>query len=691
MNLSAFPFVRLAFCFAVGIVAHHYLGPNLLITPILLVALFSAYMILNRLNSHRYKIWLGVISCILAFGLGTQRLFVFKENAYPQALFKKDNDIRAYKARVLSSPELKQNSTLIPLEVYQVLDSSDWQPTKGFINAYLPKTDSITLFRGDLVLIKGMPLEVKGPQNPGEFNYKNYLVYNRIYHQHYLKDGLKRIGHSPASFWVEISDRLRAYCAQTIKVHIQNTEAQAVILALSLGIKNELEDELVRAFSATGAMHVLAVSGLHVGIIYMILFQVFHKLGLSKKKYRWIMAILSIGFLWFYALLTGLSPSVLRAVTMFSFVALGKALFRKGNIYNTLAASAFALLWFNPYLIMSVGFQLSYLAVFGIVYLHPRLYALFDINNSLLDKAWSITCVSIAAQLATGPLSMLYFHQFPTYFLISNLFIIPAAFITLIGALLLFAFSFIPVLAIGMGWLLNQFVTLTNGLVYQVSSFPGSTIEGIRLSIVETWLVYFCLGGLILFLVHKKMNWVYLAFLCALCFAGIQIAHYSHFAKSYELSQLVVNNHKVLDIRAGFSSKLYADSAFMADQEKQRFHLHQKRILGGSNHRTQDDRLAFSMAESQLGTIIAFHGKSVLVLERMHKLNEALSFDYVFVDGRDMKFEREYFEQIQATRFILGGNLWNRTEEELIKYLEANQQPFHSVKAHGYFSQVWRE
>ena len=559
---------------------------------------------------------------------------------------------------------------MLNLRLYELLIGNQWEPTNSFVNAYVPLIDTTKIVKGDLLLVYGVPNEVNGPANPGEFNYKNYLVYNRIHHQDYLGEDFVIIGHKPSSLIVRISDRLRTYCAENIETYISDSDARAVILALSLGVKDELDNELVQAFSATGVMHVLAVSGLHVGIIYLLLFNVFRKLGLTKKRYRWLMAILSILLLWFYALLTGLSPSVLRAVTMFTFVALRRALFRKGNIYNTLAASAFVLLWFNPYLIMSVGFQLSYLAVFGIVYLQPKLYALWSTDVWILDRIWAISCVSIAAQLATGPLSVLYFHQFPTYFLVSNLFIIPAAFISLLGSLLMMLLSLIPIAARGVGWLLNEFVSLVNRLVFWVSQFPESTINGIHLDILQTWLMYFVIGGIVSYLVYQKKYWLTMAFCVSVAFAVSQIFHFSEAANSIELTQLDLNNMQVVDARVGFESVLAADSAFLIDIEKQSGFISIKReFYQGSNYVIDEDELEIPTVDSKLGKVQIIDGNSVLFLKQLIEIDKRVSFDLIFIDGRDFKFNQEYLDKIQANEFVVGSNLWKRTEEQLIDYL----------------------
>ena len=203
-----------------------------------------------------------------------------------------------------------------------------------------------------------------------------------------------------------------------------------VASALLLGYRENLDKELVKSYASAGAMHVLAVSGLHVGILYLLLTRIFSFLKKVKKvkNGKFILTILIVSFLWFYAIMTGLSASVMRATTMFSFIVIGNELLnRKTSIYNTLAVSAIILMIINPFIVYQVGFQLSYVAVVGIVYLQPKLNRLFYSRYKLVRGVWAITCVSLAAQIATFPLSLHYFHQFSTYFFISNLIVIPAS------------------------------------------------------------------------------------------------------------------------------------------------------------------------------------------------------------------------------------------------------------------------
>jgi competence protein ComEC len=195
---------------------------------------------------------------------------------------------------------------------------------------------------------------------------------------------------------------------------------------------------------------------------------------------------------------------------MFSFVALAKPLGWRTNIYNTLATSAFVLLLYDPYLIMSVGFQLSYLAVLGIVYLQKPLYNLWLIDNRVGNWVWEITCISIAAQVATFALGMLYFHQFPVYFLVSNLFVIPLSTAILVGGILLLAVSWLSAVADLVGWLLQWLIEILNWTVMVTEKLPFSIISGIHLTTFQCWLIMAALLSLIFMLEYRnrKLAWL---------------------------------------------------------------------------------------------------------------------------------------------------------------------------------------
>ncbi len=693
VNFSAYPFLRFAFCFALGIVGYHYIGESLLVNWYFLTAAMLVYLFLAFKNSHKNQFLLALLAMFMLFGLGTKRLESFKDEKRADHLLHLTDTIKAYKVFINEAPQMKSNSLKCEVNVVSIFNGVDWLPASGLVNVYLDSESSDGLVFGDMLFIEGEPLVTSPPANPGEFDYKSYLVYNRIHHQQFVGNGFSKIGHKQVNWVQKKANELRGFCATRISELITDDYAKGVTLALVLGVKDELDDDLINAFSATGAMHVLAVSGLHVGIIYAILLMLLKRFGFSETKHRWSIACISISVLWFYALLTGLSPSVLRAVTMFTFVALGRATLRKGSIYNTLAASALVLLLYNPYLIMSVGFQLSYLAVFGIVYLQPRFYQLISTKNYLLDKVWAITCVSLAAQIATAPLSLLYFHQFPSYFLLSNLIVIPAAFVVLISGLLLLAFSAVSFLASALGWLLTKFIVLLNTLVVWVSELPGSTIEGVYMSILDTWLIYGCVIALILLVARKRFQYLWYALLMCLFFSASQFAHFSSYANTNEFSILKVSNSSVFDFRSGFDSKLIGDSLFTVNEEKQRFHLYPKRLRSGSKQRVADDRLSVQYTSLNGGSIFVFDNRVFLHLDKevedYEKLKMPIKVDCLIL-GNNVRFDLELLERyVDFKRLIIDStNNWY-IDSQLVKKSEALGINYHSIRQNGYYSEQW--
>ena len=301
-----------------------------------------------------------------------------------------------------------------------------------------------TLIPGDQIVFSSELTQFGPPINPGQFDYGKYLRNHRFGGMVFLKDDAVIIRPLHQEFSLRfLLLRVQSFFVHQMGKHQMNPQELGVASALILGKRSLVDREVKDNFADAGVVHILAVSGLHVGIIYLILIWI---LGffLRGEKWKWLKLGLIILFLWMYAGITGLSPSVMRAATMFSFIAVGKEKGKRGSIYNMLAVSAIVLLVVNPYLLFEVGFQLSYAAVIGIAMFYSPIYSLRYIPYKWLDKMWSLVVVSFSAQLATFPLAVYYFDQFPNYFLISNLLVIPLATIGLYSGLVLISVSWVP-------------------------------------------------------------------------------------------------------------------------------------------------------------------------------------------------------------------------------------------------------
>ena len=382
--------------------------------------------------------------------------------------------------------------------------------------AYFRKDSMSRLIRqGDLLVINAALNPVTNSGNPNEFDYRKYLARRKIGRSVFVEsDRWRQIDSYAQSPLFNFSNRIRNNFLDVYKRAGISGNELAVVSALTLGYRADLDDDLRRAYSSSGAMHVLAVSGLHVGIVYFVLNTILMLFPFLNRA-KWLRATIQLATLWLFALITGLSPSVMRAATMFSFIAAGNALQKRAYVYNSVAASAFILLLVNPYNLLEVGFQFSYAAVIAIVFLHPLLYGLLSFKNIILDRIWSLTCVSIAAQTGVAPLAMYYFHQFPSYFIITNYIVIPAVSVIIYGAILLFVISPFPMLLGVGGWLLDTFVYWVNFMNFFIEKVPGSVTTGIRFVGWEIILAYALIAGVVAWMLTKR-NMAIFAMLAAI-------------------------------------------------------------------------------------------------------------------------------------------------------------------------------
>lgn len=477
-------------------------------------------------------------------------------------------------AVVADNLQEKQNSYKTVLKIKQLVGDSS-VPVSGKILAYFRKDSIISpLEYGDEILITNNMNYIESNRNPNQFDYKNYLNLNQINYQIYLKPSDyintgKKKGNLLFAFSQKMRQTLYKYLAQN---GVEGKQLK-VASALLLGYKENLDKDLQKSYASAGAMHVLAVSGLHVGILYLLLSKIF-SLFKRLKKTRFLIALLIIAFLWFYALMTGLSASVMRATTMFSFIVIGDRLLnQKVSIYNTLAISAIVLLVINPYIVYQVGFQLSYAAVLGIVYLQPKLNKLIYSRYRIVRAIWAITCVSIAAQIATFPLSLHYFHQFPTYFFVSNLVVIPAAFLVFYLGVFLFVTAPFGGLSLVIGKLINGIIWFLNEAVYLTESLPTSVMKEIEFSVFETYLLYGIIIGFLVSFYNRKIKSFYLCLSLVILFLGIQLFQQYQSTQQEYLTFYSVNKYSALEYTVGNTAYFIASKELQEDWSMMLFNV----------------------------------------------------------------------------------------------------------------------
>lgn len=675
------PLARLLLPFIAGIVSAAFAIEHFVVTEKTIVAISLALagtffaMRLTANVSHRRRWLYGIAVNFSMLCAGTLITLIHSHQLFNSSLAF-HNGSGSWVFTVEETPVEKNRS----YKLEGVAAASDSSGVGGKAIIYLGKSeDARQLMVGDRLLLHTKLQEIGTPGNPNEFNYSRYLRFNGILRQAYVPDG----------HWIQVDPisgfhpvrwlrNLRAHLLSELSETRFQPKERAVIAALTLGYKQELDAETTNSFAVAGAMHVLAVSGLHVGILYLLVNSLLGFLNRFKRG-RIIRLILTVIILFGYAGLTGMSASVFRAATMFSFVAWGKSTKRTTNIYNTLAASALVLLLFNPYLIMQVGFQLSYAAVLGIVIIHPLLFNSLVVKNRILDWAWNITCVSVAAQIATFPLGLLYFHQFPNYFLFSNLIVIPMATVIMYTGLLFYTVSWVPILSGVVAFILNLLALFLNWAVGLIEILPFAITSEIDISVFETILIYTVILAMLAIIIRRTFFPIYMALGSIAVIMGLQI-HESNLNENQELAMIYnVRNGFALDVIIGTDHTLILNESLMSDENSMLFHM--KHHWWFRNLENPELVSIDSLAPDQ--RLISVLGNMVWILPKEIKSVPLVDLDHmVITSDSDLRSFRK-LNTLQCENVILSSDLKSWQSKQWKEVLVEKGLSFFSVAESG--------
>lgn len=403
-----------------------------------------------------------------------------------------------YKIRIQEKPEEKARSLLcrsILLEAQHGDSLVPYSAPHPLFLLYFPKDSATaTLQRGDELLVHTCLEPPANNGNPDEFDYARYLRRKGGSGTAYVAAGhWKAAGHHPGRTLRQKALDYREKIVATYRKLGFSGDELAVLSALTVGDKEELSDDILETYSVSGASHVLALSGLHIGFLYALFWFLFSPLWHRWQRLKPVLLLCIVLFLWSFAFLTGLSPSVVRAVIMCSLLALSHLQPEKPLTLNTLAATAFLMLLYNPFWLFDVGFQLSFTAVAAILLIQPGLYALLKVSNRPLRYLWGIATVSIAAQIGTAPLVLLYFSRFSTHFLLTNLWVVPMVSLIMYAAVILLLLTPLPALQQFWSTVVERMVNLQNSTLRAIESLPGSSIDNVWVDVWEVALFYLAL------------------------------------------------------------------------------------------------------------------------------------------------------------------------------------------------------
>ncbi len=634
------PFVLLIVPFLLGIVVGlnfalvNYFNFLLVSISVLSLAFIGLNVAYSRLNLYRIK-WLGgsLISLIL---LLAGWVSVIQYNDLNRIDHFSKSSSKHLVVRVNNEPVLKNGLVRFTAKVEQQVNNSKHTNTSGKLLISIKDSAATQLKYGDVLLIHASYNLVDPPLNPAEFNYKKYLAHQNIYHQAFLyPKQYVVIEHNKGNGIMAYALQQRQNLVRKFKANMTDTNAIAVASTLILGYKADLSNDILQAYSKTGTIHVLSVSGAHVAILFLLLNYVLSFLD-GRKYGKLLKATIIVTVIWHYALLTGFSPAVCRAAVMLSLIIIGKTYSRYINTLNILAISAFLLLLYNPYLITDVGFQLSYLAVAGLVVFQPIVYGLIKVNNKWMDKLWAFCSISIAAQVITFPLSAYYFHQFPVYFLLGNLIIAIPVMLIMYTGLVYLLLPQIPVVSKALGYILEQAILWMNKALTIIEQSPLASINKIWLTTFEYLLLYVVIICLFYFLFDKRKWLIKVSLVCLLVLSvSISLKKYNAF-KSDSITYLNLRSHTGIVFKNNNRAVIITDLNPADKNYKYAVqpYLDSIKVIDTAVY-TIDKDIDLPYFK-KAGNLMQFNNKTILIYDKnlaKAKPAQKLSFDHLFIVG----------------------------------------------------------
>jgi competence protein ComEC len=633
------PFVRLIIPFIFGILAATFghFDASMPATAILLLSFLSFILLLFLKISFKWRWVWGVVLTLFLFSLGYDFTF-FKNELNASTHFQKNlkDSIPQTIIGVVTDKAEKTNFYRLTVEIKSIeLDSL--VATTGNVQVYLRK-DSLTAppQYGDLILLNSTIKRVNSPTNPDAFDFQWYWHLQNIHYQCFTDfEHIKILAHDNGNALYAFSLSWQQYFLSVLKKYLPTENEYAVAAALLIGNKDAITDDIKNAYIETGAMHILAISGMHIILIFKHIEWILDLYKTGNRRWRWIKTSILIILIGLFALITGLGASILRAALMATSVSVSKALKIKVSIFNTLAASAFILLLWNPNWILDIGFQLSYSAVMGIALFGEKLKRIWVIKNKYLRKVWENISIGLVAQMMVAPISLYYFHQFPTYFWLSGLVAgAVSEFALLIGVLLL-AFGKFEMIGFLLGKILFCSIWLMNNFIFLIKQLPFSIIDGFVLSFWEVVILYLSISGFYYAFKIRKARLLYYPLSMLLIFLISQgfIEIKSH--RNKELIVYDIPRKSVIDVIIGkkcysfskeFSIKNIPDSRMKFAVENHRNSLSVNILKTFNfNEYKNDENLIYRNGYMQI------KGIRVLLLDRLPKTELSLSNCFVVV------------------------------------------------------------
>lgn len=696
------PFLRFTLSLIAGVVFCEYVAAPFyrleLLRSLFLVSILTllvVYLIfINRIKSKTLRgiVFLGF------FFLGSFVAVLHQLSFQRQIESVGGTDYDSYVAVVSSLPEKREKSFRLECKIIKVRDRGKWNwletDVKALVN--VPITSPLIPPAGSIVVVKGHLNTPKPLGNPEEFNYQLFLKRKGVAWTAYWMEGSYMVVGSTKQNWnpLQWSWVVSTWASSVLRKAIVEDDSYGLIRAMILGRRDDLRGDLIDNYVASGTVHVLSVSGLHVGVFFTLISWL---LGWIKRfrggRYLYFLALAAL--LIFYGLITGMPPCVQRAIIMCLTWAFADVLVKDQEAVNTLAFSAFIILLIDPYALMDVGFQLSYLAILGIILFYKPIEGMFYFRSRLMKYIWQVSALSMAAQITTFPLSIFYFHQFPTYFLLVNPLVIALTTLLLPVTMVFLVLTFLPfpgVIDIA-GQVLEWIAWLTNWSVTIPKMLPGYLMEGLYINGLEMIILFF-----ILFTLWSSFHYRRLSLVRLLLYLCITLCLYSTYSSYgiYTDRWLVfhqIQKHYVVSVKIEDKAFLLASKGFESDHGAFNYKLKNYLISQGIGN--GDIIYVKEIEEVHYGSlaIVPKNGYRTVQIDRLNigigKYNSDLAdMDYYLINGSHYPSNSQITAE-KAPIFLLSGSMKRRSRESWQKSFSENGGRFYDLEQMGALSVAW--
>lgn len=675
MKVLDFPLIKITIAFLFGILVSYYCWPSIEISLAFLgisSILFCIFYFLSKKNKTS-NILFGICSYFISFSIGICVLLfhtdTFDKSNYTHSktVFEKPQFITFTLREKLKSNDY--NDRYIGL-----INSIDKQIYSGKVIVNVQK-DSLQnpLIIGNIIQVKTTLQKTSSSKNPNQFDYRKYLADKQIYAQLYCQKSEIKINENIKKDIWYYSGRLHS----TILKNLQNAnfskDEMNVALALILGQQQEISSDIIKDYQYSGATHVLSVSGLHVGFIMLFIMFILKPIPNTRKgsAIKLISILISLAG---FAVISGLSPSVLRSVVMFSFVAIGNHLRRSGNIYHTLLVSILLILLFEPYFLFDVGFQLSYLALFFIVWLQPILKKIWSPKNKIAIYIWDALTVSFAAQIGTLPLCLYYFHQFPGLFFVTNIIILPVLSFIMIAGIIVMIFAIFKSPPEILVYIFEKSIFILNKMIHYVASLESFVIQDISFNFYYLITLYFLIISATIWSKKPSFNKLAIVFVSII---SVQLSFIYTKRETASQKELIVYNAKkntLISKRFGREITLFTrDTTIEKSSKSNTFNSY---LVGN---------FSILNKSQQIKNVLFFNGKKIAIIDSSGVYENTVQPDIlVLTQSPKINFER-LLQETHPQIIIADGSNSYAIQKMWKESCEKKNIPFHATAEKGFY------